>query len=149
MRSLAVVATLAATFHLADPAACTSAAGAKACDFSFHGLYVKSTQVVDVVTPTCDVQPVSHTIDVWLEYKPIDTWNWNSYSRHTISATIPDKTGFPVEVRMTCLAGWFHTRVHVKGRGPADDKNPAGLPFDFWDTGAEKSVTAADCTGGG
>lgn len=149
MRSVAVVAMLAATFHLADPAGCSATPGAKDCDFTYHGIYVKAEQVVDVVTPTCNVPPSSHAIDVWLEYKPIDTWGWNTNSIHSISGTIPDQTGFPLKVSMLCVAGWFRTRVHVNGRGPASDKNPTGIPFDFWDTGAEKTVTAADCKGGG
>lgn len=151
MRIFAVAATLAVTLAT-QPNGCSTTP--KACDVNFAGVTVKAGKVWDTVTAVCDRRPLQHVLQVWTEYKPFDTWD--AYDRTATTWTIPgsgtnpdDPGDRPVQLTVSspCLEGNYRTRAHVKGRGPATPEAPAGIPFEFEDTGRQKFVSAADCAG--
>lgn len=145
MRALAAASVLIAAVQTAAPSGCTPVA--QACNLSFQGIYIHASDIWDVVTVTCNPKPTKHYIQAWMEYKRFD--EYDSYGRHAATKDIPDKTGFQLEVRSTCVEGWFRAKAHVEGRGPATPQHPNGLPFDFEDTGRAKYITAEECAGGG
>lgn len=67
--------------------------------------------------------------------------HWLERGRAVIVDRIPDRTGFPVEVRAECSEGTYRTHVHVEGLGPE------GKPYLFDDTGQETTFTLAQCAG--
>ena len=151
MRIIMVAATVAMTLAT-QPNGCTTTP--KACDLSFAGITVKAGKVWDTVTAVCDLRPLQHVLQVWLEYKPFDTWD--AYDRTATtwdipgSGTDPDDPGDrPVQLTVSspCLEGTYRTRAYVKGQGPATPEAAAGIPFEFEDTGWQKFVSAGDCVG--
>lgn len=144
MRALVITAALAVAVHLADPAGCS--ATAKACGFTFAGLRVVGGQVTDTVTPTCDPPPTKHHISAQLEYKPFDSYS--GIGRVSVSVTIPDSTGFPINLAVPCSRGWWRVNVHVDGIGPPSADGKPGTPFQYQEYSPEKHFSAEQCQGG-
>lgn len=152
MRVLTVLTTLAVA--ATQPGGC--APTPKACSLDFAGITVQAGRVVDTVTVVCDLRPRRHLLQAVIQYKPFDTWD--EYGRTWHTENIPgsgkdpdDLADRPVvlELSTTCSRGWYRTKVHTEGIGPATDAAPQGLPFQFEDTGFPEYLTAEDCAGGG
>lgn len=128
----------------------------KACDLSFAGITVQDGQVMDTVTVVCDLRPVKHVLQAWIEYKPFD--EFGRYGRTATTADLPGSGRDPESlsdrpVRLVvfspCARGTYRTRVYATGTGPVTEAAPAGIPFEFEDTGWQKYISADDCAGGG
>lgn len=112
-------------------------------------------RVTDTVTVTCRLRPVKHFLQVWIEYRPFDTWD--TYGRTFTTSDIPgsgndpdDLTDRPVvaPVSTPCLEGTYRTQVRAEGKGPVNEDTPKPIPFQFEDTGWPKYLSAEDCAEG-
>jgi hypothetical protein len=118
---------------------CTESGTVKLCDVTYAGLSVNKGRVVDTVRPVCDKPPQSHILKAVIEFQV--GGEWIERGRAVVVDTIPDNTGFPVQVSAECREGVYRTHVHVEGLGPD------GKSYTFDDTGREKSLTLVDCAG--
>lgn len=73
---------------------------AKACDILHEGQRVVAGQVIGTLRAVCDPSPLSHFPRAALEVRVADTWI--ERGRAAVVSSIPDSTGFPVEVRAEC-----------------------------------------------
>lgn len=144
---------LAITLVLATQAGDGSCAPTpKACDLSFAGITVEDGKVLDTVTVVCDLRPVEHFLQVWMEYKPFD--EFDAYDRTATTRDIPgdgaDQGGQPVRLTLSspCLEGTYRTRAYAKDRGPVTENTPQPIPFEFEDTGWPEFVSAERCAEG-
>ena len=137
----------------ATPGGC--AATPKACDLNFAGIAVQDGRVVDTITVTCHLRPVTHLLRAWIEYKPFDTWD--AYGRTLGTPDIPgsgrdpdNPTDQPLRVTVSspCLEGTYRTQVRVEGKGTVNEATPEPIPFEFGDTGRQKFLSAEDCAEG-
>jgi hypothetical protein len=153
MRAVAALTALFAV--LASPSA-GCAPTPKACDLSFAGITVEAGRVVDTVTVVCDLRPVEHVLQAWIEYKRFD--EFDTYDRTSTTWDIPgsgrddeDPADRPVRLTVSspCVEGTYRTRAYARGKGPITESTPNPIPFEFEDTGWHKYVTAEDCVGGG
>jgi hypothetical protein len=145
---------LAVAPHATD-GACQKQDGAgvvreRVCEVDTRGVQVTEDgqRVTDIVTARCNVPPVEHRIDAWLEYKT-SVWGEGRMPRFPEwSTVIPDAEGVSVRVWLPCREGYYRAVWRTTGRGPAMADHPRGIPFDELDGDMGSThVDAAECAG--
>jgi len=119
------------TAGLVQAATATQPAGCapipKACDLAYAGISVQAGRVVDTVTVTWRLYPVTHFLQVAIQCKPFDIWD--PYGRTLSTPDIPGSGEDPdspadrpgrVTVSSPCVEGSYRTWVHAGGKGPVN-----------------------------
>ena len=115
----------------------------KACEIDTRGIRVEHGLVTDVITATCDPQPLTHRLDGWLEYRPAPGDDWLRAGARRTSHTRPDAEGFAMPVNAgRCVPGQYRAAWQATGTGP----HPGELPFNY--TGGDVWGTTLDCEEG-
>lgn len=110
--TVAIIATASTTSKCGPPLS-------KACSVALRGLQVENGLVTDVVTPTCDNDrlPLSHVIEVYLDYRGPGDEFMPLNPRHIVKPGVPDEKGFDIVVTGECVKGYYRTHYHVSGKG--------------------------------
>ena len=138
MRRAIVAVAAVLVLPLASAVQCSSGEHvAKDCSVTYAGVRVDHGLVVDTVTPTCNVKPQQHRIQVQLEVEV--GGEWLPQGRAAFQDTRPDRTGFPVRVQAPCIEGTWHTSVYTEGVGPNGDG------FSHQEAGTEQQFSLVDC----
>lgn len=114
--------------------------GGKACDthpFAPHVIsFAGKTSVEAIARSECDLPPVEHHVQIFLEMKVAGQWTVQPDPFGKTSGNCLDipSAGVPTSctwIITRCQAGLWRTRVTVFGYGPPVDGHPNGIPFNF------------------
>lgn len=149
---IALTTTALMTVAAAPDGCQTDAPRHKVCEVNTRGIEVEDygESVADVVTVTCEVSPVSHRLETWLEYSTSRYGGWTMPRFPRSSGAIPDSVeGVSLRVTLPCREGYYRTAWRTTGAGPELPDHPDGIPFDVVDGDfGSTAVTAEQCERG-